>query len=608
MVVGEGGVGKTACVRSLLTQPFDPEWKSTIGISTAETRTTAHGWAKMKHSHFALDLLHKLAVKALQSGQEEDDTEDDEEEEELEDAEEQQVVLSEQTAVHGEGRQKEQLTEDEKGETPELKVGEEDEEGAEMEIETVAGLSYTLNEHLLVTAKQEKLALSVWDYGGQSVFYTLHHLFLTNYGMYLVVFDGRSMEPLGTPIPSLDYLRFWLNSIFLHAPEAPVLLVGTFAEEIANLELVDTRVKDVIGGFDQVLTQAQGQLSFFPVDNKSGRGIKDLREMIEWSLSKQSYFNFQVSVVWMKALDALRRSKSSWLTWKTVVETTRPAGIASEEELREMLQLFHELGIVFYFTATEELRNVVVTDPQWLADSISKVIRDKDLHPFNAEKLHQSGLTEDAGTLLQQALVSRDLLEFLWEPSTVGFLLDLMRSLLLLSDWTFSTSAKAFLVPSMIKTSPPEKVYSNGEVVEFAFEFLPQGVFERVVCLCVEYSAGFEDTTQPKLFKDVCHVDLSRGVNIVLSCSREEGVIRAFSLQTAAGRLPRMLSILRTMMGKVRDEVMGGERFRYSLRLSSEEGIVGYDEAKELQMEPWFQASETEEESLFENRLNLFIL
>ena len=608
MVVGEGGVGKTACVRSLLTQPFDPEWKSTIGISTAETRTTAHGWAKMKHSHFALDLLHKLAVKALQSGQEEDDTEDDEEEEELEDAEEQQVVLSEQTAVHGEGRQKEQLAEDEKGETPELKVGEEDEEGAEMEIETVAGLSYTLNEHLLVTAKQEKLALSVWDYGGQSVFYTLHHLFLTNYGMYLVVFDGRSMEPLGTPIPSLDYLRFWLNSIFLHAPEAPVLLVGTFAEEIANLELVDTRVKDVIGGFDQVLTQAQGQLSFFPVDNKSGRGIKDLREMIEWSLSKQSYFNFQVSVVWMKALDALRRSKSSWLTWKTVVETTRPAGIASEEELREMLQLFHELGIVFYFTATEELRNVVVTDPQWLADSISKVIRDKDLHPFNAEKLHQSGLTEDAGTLLQQALVSRDLLEFLWEPSTVGFLLDLMRSLLLLSDWTFSTSAKAFLVPSMIKTSPPEKVYSNGEVVEFAFEFLPQGVFERVVCLCVEYSAGFEDTTQPKLFKDVCHVDLSRGVNIVLSCSREEGVIHAFSQQTAAGRLPRMLSILRTMMAKVRDEVMGGERFRYSLRLSSEEGMVGYDEAKEFQMEPWFQASETEEESLFENRLNLFIL
>lgn len=30
------------------------------------------------------------------------------------------------------------------------------------------------------------LSFSIWDYGGQRVFYTLHHLFLTKFGVYLL--------------------------------------------------------------------------------------------------------------------------------------------------------------------------------------------------------------------------------------------------------------------------------------------------------------------------------------------------------------------------------------------------------------------------------------
>ena len=30
------------------------------------------------------------------------------------------------------------------------------------------------------------LSFSIWDYGGQKVFYTLHHLFLTEFGVYLL--------------------------------------------------------------------------------------------------------------------------------------------------------------------------------------------------------------------------------------------------------------------------------------------------------------------------------------------------------------------------------------------------------------------------------------
>jgi len=35
--------------------------------------------------------------------------------------------------------------------------------------------------------KKQNISLSIWDLGGQEVFYTLHHLFLTKYAVYLVV-------------------------------------------------------------------------------------------------------------------------------------------------------------------------------------------------------------------------------------------------------------------------------------------------------------------------------------------------------------------------------------------------------------------------------------
>ena len=43
------------------------------------------------------------------------------------------------------------------------------------------------------------ITMSVWDYGGQNVFYALHHLFLTREGVYLVVFNMVDFTTILTP-------------------------------------------------------------------------------------------------------------------------------------------------------------------------------------------------------------------------------------------------------------------------------------------------------------------------------------------------------------------------------------------------------------------------
>ena len=100
--------------------------------------------------------------------------------------------------------------------------------------------------------------LSVWDFGGQRLFSSLHHIFLTPEGIYLVVFDMRLLLPGGDPVrrrECLATLVLWCNSIFVFAgPKgdqqgAPVLLVGTCLDEVSSpteLDAVCSSVEDEV--------------------------------------------------------------------------------------------------------------------------------------------------------------------------------------------------------------------------------------------------------------------------------------------------------------------------------------------------------------------------
>lgn len=46
-----------------------------------------------------------------------------------------------------------------------------------------------------VTGNNEPLKFTLWDFGGQDVFYTMHHLFLNRFGVYLVCFNMQWLVP-----------------------------------------------------------------------------------------------------------------------------------------------------------------------------------------------------------------------------------------------------------------------------------------------------------------------------------------------------------------------------------------------------------------------------
>ena len=104
-------------------------------------------------------------------------------------------------------------------------------------------------------AKTE-ITLNTWDFGGQHIYHATHQFFLTRRSLYLLVWDARAEE---------GRLDFWLETIRVFAPKAPVLLIATHADE---------RAADL--NYERYKTSFPQLAGHFGVSNKDGRGIDEL--------------------------------------------------------------------------------------------------------------------------------------------------------------------------------------------------------------------------------------------------------------------------------------------------------------------------------------------
>jgi GTPase SAR1 family protein len=262
----------------------------------------------------------------------------------------------------------------------------------------------------------QNLTISAWDYGGQEVFYSLHHLFLTRYGVYLVVFN---MEHLNTDDENVRnqctrFLKFWLQSIYIHArscdagvsshnhPVAPIFLIGTRKDIVRAPEdqeristMLDTFIQKLPRDIDDAIVQQEGSsLKFWPINNKSRLKVDDpedplivsLRKAIESAIHNDpsEYAHISIPYKWLEISDyfkdKVRLEGLNFVTFDEFVKEANSRGVTSKAEVTQMLLLFHQLGILVYFKEPSSVSNTVVLNPQWLIDVVSKIICDYQIH------------------------------------------------------------------------------------------------------------------------------------------------------------------------------------------------------------------------------------
>jgi hypothetical protein len=407
-----------------------------------------------------------VAVAVEEEEEEEDDDDDDEDEEKEEEEKRKSELTAEEAAARKERQAKETKQKL-------LKKAEEAKDRAQR-----------LGNLVLKIKKDGSLVLSAWDFGGQVVFSALHPIFMTPYGAYMEVFNMLRLLDPATQEGCLRNLDNWLRSLHMHAPCAPVFLIGTRADQVTvdDRMLVSDLLNERYHGKPFFIPREEGgtivwpkqdeehgQLVFFPVNNCESSAdpfIQQLQSRIESTLAEESYVKERVPGSWLGVFDklsalanpAMGSEDVPAMKQRQIVSRGEVRQIAIEGGIEEaeadvqvdaMLQLFHELGQFVYFPDSE-LRDLVILDPQWLIDAISRVIRIYDTvwnrkkygdgaqaiidshrcaddrnaklrHPQEWKQLTQHGILSDALaaklwsaiTETEGALVTNDMLHYL---------------------------------------------------------------------------------------------------------------------------------------------------------------------------------------------------
>ena len=312
------------------------------------------------------------------------------------------------------------------------------------------------------------------------------------------------------------YLRGWLRCIALHARGAPVALVGTHKDMLASgKETSDTRaihakletiMTDCNAYRDlRMLTQNRAdQLNFFPVDNRKGDNdptVRALREMVDRAVHEDplKYIELRLPLPWLRVHDKLRVLAKTRPTMR-IEDVERLAmtkcGVPPRD-LQLLLRLLHQLVLLYY---DETSSGAPCFCTQWIVDRFSRVIRSwtgSSRHPHPRQtQLGRRDWRQDFKTFARIAVATRPLLDTMIQDDDASdrssdVVIPLMAKFALLCRYGDGSREEKYLVPSVLSrsTTIPELAAATHRARLEIEGFFPDGLWERLLCRCVDYSA-----------------------------------------------------------------------------------------------------------------------
>ncbi|XP_070536688.1 uncharacterized protein [Ptychodera flava] len=247
----------------------------------------------------------------------------------------------------------------------------------------------------------------LWDFAGQSVYYTTHQVFLDNKSIFILVADASRDLDEECPMDECesrgerqcwkkkmkykDYLTFWLNSIHTCSKRStetividdqeyttPLIILVATKKDKLNKDQQDEFVQEMRLYLAEECEEAFDAHVFqetFIIDNsKSGTDEEDpeiqrLRECLK-VIADAPIFTTDVPVKWLRlelVLKALKDLNKHVVSISFFNHYATKLGI-TEKETSEILKYFHAIGIVYFF------EDLLVLEAKWLTGILSRVI------------------------------------------------------------------------------------------------------------------------------------------------------------------------------------------------------------------------------------------
>jgi len=421
---------------------------------------------------------------------------------------------------------------------------------------------------------EDEVYSTLWDFGGQSVYYATHPLFLTERAIYFLVYN-LSRDPDEKASPQMKkgvyrdikddfcewnnwaYLDFWMSSVASLVTQneelqegfatemlpgrrlPPVFLVCTHADKPYNGRHPEELAREIYGSL-RARIHGNHLHGVFVVDNtKSGSGsecpgVTCLRKEVLAVAKELPQMKEPVPIKWLKyekALQGLLQDGYKWIHLDKAKEIAlNVCKISSDEQFLALLNFLHDQRVLIHFDDTPELSEMIFLDPQWLIDVFKKVIC---ITPYDNK---ETNFTELWLKLEKTGILEEKLLQHVWGPlfddrETYKSLIALMEKFCLLCPWPKSVGGETrteYLVPSMLLFPPKEetaKLFASAGIQPLFLNFtsgqVPPGLFPRLVLLLFQWcSKEFPCQTNPLLHRNFARffTHPAEGCSIVLLC------------------------------------------------------------------------------------------
>lgn len=220
-----------------------------------------------------------------------------------------------------------------------------------------------------------QMHLNIWDFGGQQIYHATHQFFLTDNSVFVFAWNARTEFNQGRPY-------YWLDMITANAPNAPIILVATHLDE--RREQIP---------FDYLQEKYPQISSFLEVSNLDRQGIEALYSEIRELATNLPLMGKPWPKRWEEAKSALRESNQKFISRKELMSVFNAYSLDAEES-EVLARYLHDLGELLQYPESETLIDLVILQPQWISEYISKVIT--------------SGSLLDSKGLLNQETVSKE--------------------------------------------------------------------------------------------------------------------------------------------------------------------------------------------------------
>ncbi|MEZ4827060.1 MAG: COR domain-containing protein [Bacteroidia bacterium] len=229
--------------------------------------------------------------------------------------------------------------------------------------------------------------LNIWDFGGQGKYREVQQLFCSHKSLYLFVtaFDDLPEQKMDKE----DYVSFeyWLDMVSAFGYDQDM---DQFSPIILVINKIDLQSHSIKKGFylDDFahIHQEEIHISCETLENFS-RLKETIRKLIP-RISKD-VFTTQRNRKWLAVKKELEdRKNENYLSLSEYLKMCKSFGL-DETDARTWIGMLDRIGTVIYFGQHSELKDWIVLDPEWVRDSMFKVI------DSNAMKFGKGVLTPD---------------------------------------------------------------------------------------------------------------------------------------------------------------------------------------------------------------------